>query len=228
MSLLLPHHPITANGDLPSREMVELFQRLERSIPALSGLTVANFDAAAINTSGEGLSDSDTELPTTAAVTDALAGSVATGLVGPTATTSGTEVDFSIPAGAKRVDVLFDGVSLSGTDEFLVQLGDSGGIETTGYTSTSSNTGVTPTDTTGFVILGVAATDAMIGTMSMTLADGSNLWVETHVATRGTGANVPIYGGGRKALSGELTTVRVTRTGTNTFDSGAVSVRWWT
>lgn len=73
MSLLLPHHPITANGDLPSRELVELFQRLERSIPALSGLTVANFDAAAINTSGEGLSDSDTELPTTASVTDAIA-----------------------------------------------------------------------------------------------------------------------------------------------------------
>ena len=44
------------------------------------------------------------------------------------ATTSGTDFAFTnIPSGTKQIDISFAGVSLSGTDSIIVQLGDSGG-----------------------------------------------------------------------------------------------------
>jgi len=52
------------------------------------------------------------------------------------ASTSNTSIDFtSIPAGVRRITVMFDAVSTSGTSNWLIQLGDSGGIENTGYLS---------------------------------------------------------------------------------------------
>ena len=44
----------------------------------------------------------------------------------------------SIPGWAQRIIIAFAGVSISGTADILIQIGDSGGIETTGYTSSSS------------------------------------------------------------------------------------------
>lgn len=42
-------------------------------------------------------------------------------------TTSGTSIDFTgIPAGVKRITVMFNGVGSSGTSAFLIQLGTSG------------------------------------------------------------------------------------------------------
>jgi len=47
------------------------------------------------------------------------------------ASTSGTSIDFtSIPSWVKRVTVMFAGVSTNGTGSYLIQIGDSGGIET--------------------------------------------------------------------------------------------------
>ena len=51
------------------------------------------------------------------------------------ATTSGTAIDFTgIPAGVKRITVMFNGVSTNGTSNYLLQLG-SGSVQTTGYSS---------------------------------------------------------------------------------------------
>ena len=50
--------------------------------------------------------------------------------------TSGTSIDFtSIPSWVKRITVMFSSVSTSGSSNPLIQIGDSGGIENTGYTS---------------------------------------------------------------------------------------------
>jgi len=52
----------------------------------------------------------------------------------PTASTSGTSIDFTgIPAWAKRVTVNLSAVSTSGTNHLLIQVGDAGGVETSGY-----------------------------------------------------------------------------------------------
>jgi hypothetical protein len=54
------------------------------------------------------------------------------------ASTSGTSIDFTgIPSWVKRITVMFSSVSLSGASSYLVQIGTSGGIQNTGYTSSS-------------------------------------------------------------------------------------------
>ena len=65
-------------------------------------------------------------------------------------TASGTSVDFSgIPSWAKRVTVMFSGVSVSGTSPIQVQIGDSGGFEITGYSGGVVQHGASSNSTTG-------------------------------------------------------------------------------
>ena len=149
------------------------------------------------------------------------------------ATTSGTEFDFtSIPSWATEITISIYQTSLSGTDNYLVQLGDAGGFETSGYVSYSVNTGnaVTgpgQTSTAGYVIHGVGNTNLIEG-LHMTLRKHGtgNLWTGSHVGGANLGANFSIQGGGSKTLSDTLTQVRLTRSGTDTFDSGSVSIRY--
>src|SRR3990167_8186041 len=52
------------------------------------------------------------------------------------ASTSGTSIDFTgIPAGVRRITISFVGVSLSGSDALLVQLGAAWGFEAADYSS---------------------------------------------------------------------------------------------
>ncbi|MFA6042031.1 MAG: hypothetical protein WC733_11070, partial [Methylophilus sp.] len=54
------------------------------------------------------------------------------------ATTSGTTQDFtSIPSSVKKITLMFSGVSTDGTSNAMIQIGDSGGIEATGYLGTA-------------------------------------------------------------------------------------------
>jgi hypothetical protein len=50
------------------------------------------------------------------------------------ASTSGTSIDFTgLPSWVKRITVMLDGVGTNGTSSPILQIGDSGGIENTGY-----------------------------------------------------------------------------------------------
>mgnify|MGYP007100084103 CR=1 FL=1 len=147
------------------------------------------------------------------------------------ASTSGTAIDFTgIPSWAKKITVNFSGVSLSGTDGICVQLGDSGGIETTGYASVASDSsGGTSTTTTALLCSvsagGANASSVSSGSCTITNLTG-NTWVST--ATIGS-AVVSIYASycsGSKTLSDVLTQIRVTRTGTNTFDAGTINIQY--
>jgi hypothetical protein len=144
------------------------------------------------------------------------------------ATTSGTSFDFTgLPAAVKRIIVMFDGVSLSSTGDFLIQIGDSGGIEATGYTSTSAAFNSSATSavapTTGFGIVGALDTRTLTGHMTITRLTG-NIWVASHSGLLNTSTGVS--GAGRKELSGELDRVRLTNTntGANSFDAGSVNI----
>lgn len=53
----------------------------------------------------------------------------------PTATTSGTTIDISIPSGTKAIWVSYDGVSPASGGEIALRLGDAGGVETSSYIS---------------------------------------------------------------------------------------------
>ena len=117
-------------------------------------------------------------------------------------------------------------ISLSGGDNLLVQIGDSGGFETADYLSTSAYAGASSSytsDTSGFAIVSSSSTAVFSGLCFISLVDSStNTWVSSHTGKHAT--NYVIWGGGSKSLSSTLTQVRLTRTGSNTFDNGKVNI----
>lgn len=158
-----------------------------------------------------------------------------TPLVGPTsaitllteqATTSGTTKDFTIPAGAKRITVMLNGVSISaGTINIGIQLGDSGGVETTGYSGVIYDAlGTIVTDRIP-VAQSTSTSDSFSGAITLTRFNGSHVWVAAGTSHKngGGGANGVSYISGIKTTSAELTTVRLMG---GTFDAGSVNVAY--
>jgi hypothetical protein len=148
-----------------------------------------------------------------------------------TASTSGTAINFTdIQAGVRRVTVTFAGVSTNGTDAILIQLGDSGGIESSGYLGSSNavvNGGATAgaNSTAGLLIYSVLAANIIHGTATFELADKATFaWIGR--GTFGLSNSVTnIVSACSKSLSAELTQLTITTTGgTNTFDNGTVNV----
>jgi len=145
------------------------------------------------------------------------------------ASTSGTSIDFTnLPAGIRRITVMLNTVSLSGTALYRIQLGVAGTPETSGYTcmlSSLSAAAVTSTNSTaGFEFYGGVATYSMSGAFRLTNITG-NTWVIEGCAsnTTTTGFNVVVAGG--KSLAGVLNMVRITTTnGTDTFDAGSINI----
>jgi len=144
-------------------------------------------------------------------------------------TASGTAVDFtSIPSWVKRITVMLSGASTNGNADFLLQLGNSGGIENTGYVSTSittDNTGSSTgsNSTSGFIWL----TDGVLLTSGMFVISNvsGNIWTSFH---QGVIAPTNIVGGGgTKTLSSTLTQLRITTVnGTDTFDAGTINISY--
>lgn len=147
------------------------------------------------------------------------------------ASTSGTSITFTgIPSWAKRITVMFNGVSLSGSAVPIIQLGSSGGIENTGYLSQSGYAGAAnvcggAAYTTGFGIVSGIASNLIYGHMIITLL-GSNLWISSHAGgMNAAGTIYSIQGGGSKTLSNTLDRIRITSSnGTDTFDAGSVNI----
>lgn len=140
-----------------------------------------------------------------------------------------TYIDFDIPPGAKEVTVNFVGVSTSSNSQWLVQLGDSGGIENTGYMgdSTSGTTGASGNNyTDGFGIRTFSASAVVHGSMVLRLFnDATNTWVASGVFGR-SDTLYWIVSAGSKSLSGMLTTVRITtQNGTDIFDAGMLNIQ---
>jgi hypothetical protein len=143
-----------------------------------------------------------------------------------------TSVDFTgIPATAKRITVMFNGVSTNGSSLVQIQLGDSGGFETTGYLSGAASlvngSSVNGSNsTTGILVLGAnAATFVFYGVASLSLI-GSNSWVMGFSGGR-TDAAAALSAGGSKTLSDTLDRIRITTiNGTDTFDAGTINIMW--
>jgi hypothetical protein len=146
------------------------------------------------------------------------------------ASTSGTTVDFTgIPSWAKRVTVVFRGVSINGGSGILVRLGTSGGFVTSGYVgecgylASSNITGVL-TSTSGFPVFVNQSADFISGIIVISLIS-SNTWVSSVHGRRLSSAVV--VGGGDVSLGGALTQVRVTTVnGTDTFDAGSINIMY--
>ena len=159
-------------------------------------------------------------------------GSASITLGTPQATTSGTSLDFTdIPSGTKMIVVSFAGVSTNGTSGHLVQIGDSGGVETSGYAAAYWNFNGTATglSTVGFNLHNApAAAGTYSGQIILTLIDSStNTWSASHIYSR----DDVFYGWtgtGSKSLSATLDRVRLTTVGgADTFDAGKFNILYF-
>lgn len=145
----------------------------------------------------------------------------------PNTTTGGTAINYTgIPSWARKITVEFAEVSLSGTAHILVQIGDSGGLETTGYVSSSGvviDAAATATDssTAGFIIRSANAANVFSGHMIITkISDSANTWIASHFGKSST-TRVTV-GGGSKALTDTLDRLTITTTGADTFDGSPI------
>lgn len=141
------------------------------------------------------------------------------------ATTSGVSVDFTgIPSWARRITLLFNGVSTSGTANLLVQIG-SGSFATSGYASCGDNGSAAFNSTAGFAIQTGAAAYTVSGSLTI-YAHGGNVYISDHTMGR-TDAALASRGGGNVTLAGVMDRLRLTTVGgTDTFDAGSVSIMW--
>jgi hypothetical protein len=148
---------------------------------------------------------------------------------------SGTAVDFTgIPSWVRRITVMFDGLSVSGTSIIQTQLGTSGGVQTSGYNgmylggaqsgalqSISLATGI-PTG------MYQTAPSLHYGQIIISLLNSATgAWTYSGASTSPAGTPVAYFTGGSKALSGTLDRVRITTVnGTDTFDAGSINIMY--
>ncbi len=132
-----------------------------------------------------------------------------------------------IPAGTKRVTVTVNGVSTNGTSAFVIQLGDSGGFETTGYTGgLTTGTGQVANSTYFHITAGSQASHVWYGGFTlMKITDTGDSWL--YQSNTGGTTMFNQIGAGTKTLTGELTQIRFTTAGgTNTFDLGSLGIAY--
>jgi hypothetical protein len=150
------------------------------------------------------------------------------------ASTSGTTVDFTdIPVWAKKVTILFSGVSTSGSSDVIVQIGTSGGYINSGYVGSAITVvgGASPgasAYSSGFLIRmggGASAAAVRVGIVEL-----QNVFDNTWVGDVSIGLTNTVYwagGSGQLNAAAVLNSVRITTVnGTDTFDAGSISVRY--
>jgi hypothetical protein len=144
------------------------------------------------------------------------------------ASTSGTSIDFTgIPSWVKRVTVMYSGISVNGTANFIIQVG-AGSVTTSGYTSTMSlavNATLSTTTSTSGLVFASAANAGFTYSGQLILSTlGSNKWV-CSVNTNEDSSARAMFGAGSITLGGALDRVRfTTTTGTDTFDAGTINI----
>jgi len=150
----------------------------------------------------------------------------------PVATTSGTSIDFTgIPAGVKQIIISFSNVSTNGTSQKLIQIGDSGGIEITGYSSRSTSIiGLTQAGTgtaSGFLIYSILASTELSGSITLTLQNATTFTFESTGIFSDYNEGAQFFTSGGKSLSATLDRVRITTVnGTDAFDGGEINIAY--
>lgn len=135
-------------------------------------------------------------------------------------TASGTAFDLiNLPAGITRIWGHFSHLSLSGTDNFIMQLGTDGVFVTTGYSGGMRIAGANTTSASGFGLRAADGLRQLSGSFEIKLTDAG--WIYSAVYS----ANEPGMAAGEIVAAG-VNCIRLTRTGTNTFDSGTWIVNY--
>lgn len=155
----------------------------------------------------------------------ALGGGIRRGGSGDTSSgTSVTITDLGGISGPDMIDIWLEAVSVSGSDSLLIQIGDSGGLATSGYVSgsgTAATSGQFTTSTSGLVLFQGGA-GVWRGVIQLRRTAGNN-WVSAHAMQASDGGLV-ISGGGSRTLSGTIDRICVTPAGANTLSGGLVQL----
>ena len=149
------------------------------------------------------------------------------------ASTSGTSIDFTgIPSWAKRITVMFNGVSTSATSSIQIQLGTGAGptFTTSGYLGacggiSNGGTPVVEQNGAGFrVVANINNTEIFHGNITISNLT-ANTWAQLGIL--GQSATRINWSGGSVALAAQLTAVRITTVnGTDTFDAGSINIAY--
>ncbi len=149
-----------------------------------------------------------------------------------TATTSGTAWNVTgIPSWARKIEIYISAFSTNGTSDPIIQIGDSGGLETSGYAGATgyfSTAGQAVTGMSAGFIFGPSWGAANVSHVLATLVlqnPSTNTWV-CSVSGSEASANSVSIGSGSKSLSGTLDRFTLTMTnGTDAGDAGSFSYR---
>ena len=145
------------------------------------------------------------------------------------ASTSGTAISFAgIPAGITEITVMLEQVSTNGTSDYIIQIGDSGGYEASGYTGGCAQDGTAGrvANSNGFNIENAPVAGVVCDAVArLTLKDAANnTWMCTGTSNDG-GNNSNYFFSGAKSLSSVLDRVQVTTdSGSNSFDAGSINI----
>jgi len=148
------------------------------------------------------------------------------------ASTSGTSIDFTgIPSWVKRITLMFNQVSTSGTATKFIRLGTSGGIVSSNYGSASSiiygsNSCEIDGNGTAFLIRSDVAAERLSGHAVVTLVDSANyVWSFSSILSNTTATNRVWHSSGYLSLGGVCTQIRLTTSnGSDTFDNGSINI----
>lgn len=209
--------------EVPASNVQDAIDTVGQAVEAVDQATAAFMDAE--TTIGQALrSAADALAARTAILTGPQYGTEVT-------TTSGTEATFSsIPSWAKRITVTFNGVSLSGSNDLLVQIGTGGAATTTGYASTSVATATNgtiagSTDTAGNIVAVGDSARVVSGVMTLTRTSATGHgWIADHTCRWGVSVISGV--GAALTISAALDFIRVKPTGANTFAAGKINVTW--
>jgi hypothetical protein len=143
---------------------------------------------------------------------------------------SGTTLTFSsLPAGLNRIVFMFAGFSTNGTSDLLLQLGDSGGLETSGYASISTVVNSSSighvSSTAGIIVQNDSAGNAHHGQVTFHRFN-ANQWAADGVINR-TANGITWVAGTTVNLSAVCDRIAVTTvSGSDTLDAGSVNIQY--
>lgn len=164
-------------------------------------------------------------------LTSVAAGAASPQLSSVKSTSSGSSVTFTgIPAGVKWITVQLWGVSASqDSRNLIIQLGDSGGLETSGYVGiAASGGGSLGSMSNGFRLSQDSGqSNEWRGLVHLSLASAStNTWTESGMIASTAGTDRVGHSSGTKALTGTLDRLAITMSPSSTFDGGNVSITY--
>lgn len=141
-------------------------------------------------------------------------------------TTSGSAINIAVPSWANKITISAYEVSLSGSSDLLIRVGKTT-PQTTGYLSTSTvtlTTGGASTGTSissGWSVYTASAGGVVSGRITIEKLSDTQ-YVSDHSMKRSTTST--INGGGSALTANAIDILRITNTGSDTFDSGAIKV----